>query len=339
MINSYLRVSIIASTLATMEKRRVLSREANVSASLLCLGTLPFGTTVGEDTAFALLDRFLEAGGTAIDTANNYAFWVDGATGDESEELIGRWVASRRARDRVIVGSKCGARPRRPGAGLDDSEGLSPSAIRRACESSLCRLRTDRIDIYWAHWEDRSVPLEETVGAFGELVAEGKVRLLGLSNHRTWRIERARALARAAALPDFVCVQNRHSYIVPRPGAQLPEWAHVLVGPDLIDYARSETELTIFAYSTLLSGAYTRADKPVPEQYDHPGTTRRLAALRDVAADLGATPNQVVLAWLIGGDPPVVPIIGATSVSQLEENLGAFELELDAAQRARLDTA
>jgi aryl-alcohol dehydrogenase-like predicted oxidoreductase len=121
------------------------------------------------------------------------------ATGDESEALIGRWVASRRARDRVILGSKCGARPRRPGAGLDDSEGLSSPAIRRACESSLRRLRTDRIDIYWAHWEDRSVPLEETVGGFGELVAEGKVRLLGLSNHRTWRIERRACAGRGSS--------------------------------------------------------------------------------------------------------------------------------------------
>ena len=104
-----------------------------------------------------------------------------------------------------------------------------------------------------------------------------------------------------------------------------------------LDYVQAEGDLSVCAYSSLLSGAYR--DKPLPEPYEHPGTTRRLAALDEVAAELGATRNQVVLAWLTGGDPHVIPIVGATSLAQLEESLGAAQLELDAGQRRRLDEA
>ncbi|MBY8853190.1 aldo/keto reductase, partial [Saccharothrix sp. MB29] len=119
----------------------------------LCLGTLPFGKFVDEETSFAIMDRFVEAGGTFLDTANNYVFW-DGGTGDESEEVVGRWLAARGNRDEVVVATKVGARPRTPGTGLENAEGLAGDVVRSAAEASLKRLGTDRIDLYYSHVED-----------------------------------------------------------------------------------------------------------------------------------------------------------------------------------------
>ncbi|GAA4152797.1 aldo/keto reductase [Actinomadura keratinilytica] len=300
----------------------------------IALGAMWFGTRVDEQTSFAILDRFVEAGGTMIDTANNYAFWLDGARGGESEAVIGRWLASRKVRDQVFIGTKVGAQPKTPGTGLENAEGLSEKAIRSAAEGSLRRLGTDRIDLYWAHFEDRSVPLEETMGAFGDLVREGAVGRVGVSNHAVWRVERARALGE----PRYDDLQYRYSYLLPQPGVKLPENGHHHIDEEMLDYVRAEG-LRLWVYNALLSGSYTRADKPLHRAYEHPSNERRLAALRSVADELGATPNQVVLAWLMGGDPPMIPIVGVSAMEHLEEALGAADLALDAELRERLDTA
>ncbi|MDF5753298.1 aldo/keto reductase [Spongiactinospora sp. TRM90649] len=304
----------------------------------MALGTIPFGTTVGRDESFAILDRFVEAGGTRLDTANNYPFWHEGRTGDESEETIGAWLESRGIRDRIVLGTKCGARPTIPGdRTLDSAEGLAGDTIRKAIEGSLRRLRTDRVDLYWAHIEDRSVPMEETLGAFAELAVQGKVGEIGASNLPTWRLERARASSRANGRPVYTHVQLRYSYLRPRPGV-VPDTTHRLASSETLDYVREEPDLTLWAYTTLLGGAYTRPDdRPMQEIYHHPGTTRRLAVLGETARELGASPNQVVLAWLMGGEPSVVPIVGVSSMAQLDEALGAADLRLDDKIRARLD--
>ena len=158
--------------------------------------------------------------------------------------------------------------------------------------------------------------------------------LLGASNHATWRIERARSIARAAGRPAYQCVQQEHSYLLPQPHpGQLN-----LVTEELIDYATAE-DLTLLAYSPLLKGVYARPGQAPPAAYDHPGNRPRLAVLGEVAAELGATPSQVVLAWLMQGAPPMIPVVGASSVAQLDELLGATELDLDSDVRARLDAA
>jgi aryl-alcohol dehydrogenase-like predicted oxidoreductase len=305
----------------------------------LALGAIPFGSRLDEEQSFAILDRFAEAGGTMIDTANNYPFWDEGCSGDESETMVGAWLGARRNRDQMVVGSKCGARPTVPGdRTLDHAEGLSAGAVRAAVEGSLRRLGTDHVDIYWSHIEDRSVPLEETLGAFDELVTQGKAREIGASNIPAWRLERARALSRARGLRPYTHLQLRHTYLRPRPGVTLPEAGHRLVQDETLDYLRSEPDLTLWVYNTLMFGAYTRPDRPIQELFDHPGSTRRLAVLHEVAGELGVTPNQVVLAWLIGGDPAVLPIVGVSSIAQLDEALGAVDLKLDDELRARLDS-
>ncbi|MEU8089276.1 aldo/keto reductase [Micromonospora chalcea] len=310
--------------------------------SVLSLGAMLFGTATDEATSFAILDRYVEAGGTFIDTSDNYAFWQNGGQGGESEELLGRWRRSRGVGDEVVIATKLGARPLAPGTSyVDNPEGLSAKVIRESAERSRERLGLDRIDLLYAHIEDHTVALRETVEGFAELVAEGTVGLLGASNHRAWRVERARALAAAAGLPVYEVLQYHRSYLPRRLDvpSELDRDGDVgWVGPDLLSYLRAEPQLTLVAYSPLLKGAYVRPER-LGEEYAVPATPARLEALRAVAAETGATVNQVVLAWLMGGDIPSIPLVGFSSVAQLEESLGAVDLELTAEQRTRLDSA
>ncbi|QFZ78280.1 aldo/keto reductase [Streptomyces fagopyri] len=311
--------------------------------SVLALGAMLFGSVTDEKTSFAVLDRYAEAGGNFVDTSDNYAFWTDGGQGGQSEELLGRWRRSRGVGDEIVFATKLGARPLAPGTGYTDNpEGLSARTIREASERSRERLGLDRIDLLYAHIEDRTVDIRETVEGFGALVAEGAVGLLGASNHAVWRVERARAVAAAAGLPGYEVLQYQHSLL--RPRTDIPDELFRDGGlggatGELLNYLRAEPALTLVAYSPLLRGAYGRADKPLPADYDHPGTPPRLAALRAVARETGASPNQVVLAWQFGADFPVIPLVGMSSVAQLEENLAAVDLELTPEQRERLDRA
>ncbi|WP_262281648.1 aldo/keto reductase [Micromonospora sp. MA102] len=310
--------------------------------SVLSLGAMLFGTATDEATSYAILDRYVEAGGTFIDTSDNYAFWQNGGQGGESEELLGRWRRSRGIGGEVVIATKLGARPLAPGTSyLDNAEGLSAKVIRESAERSRERLGVEKLDLLYAHIEDRTVPLEETVHGFAELVAEGTVGLLGASNHRAWRVERARSLAAAAGLPGYEVLQYHRSYLPPRldlPSDLDPDGDVGWVGPDLASYLRAEPQLTLVAYSPLLKGAYAKAER-LGEGYALPSVPGRLAALRAVADETGATVNQVVLAWLTGGDVPAIPLVGFSSVAQLEESLAAVDLELTPEQRTRLDTA
>jgi aryl-alcohol dehydrogenase-like predicted oxidoreductase len=323
-------------TIGTDEKTRR-------KVSVLSLGAMHFGTRTDEATSLAILDRYAEAGGTFIDTSGNYAFWANGTQGGESEELLGRWRRSRGVGDEIVIATKVGARPLAPGTSfIDNAEGLSAQVLRESAERSLERLGVSRLDLLYAHIEDPKVPLGETVEGFAALVASGTVGLLGVSNHWAWRVERARALAAAAGWPGYEVLQYQHSYLRPRTdqrGVLSPDGDNGAVGGDLLSYLRAEPELAMVVYSPLLKGGYVSPDRLDPAEYDHPGTPARLAALREVAADAGATVNQVVLAWLLGAEVPMIPLVGASSVAQLDESLAAVELELSAEQRARLDAA
>ncbi|RSM90730.1 aldo/keto reductase [Kibdelosporangium aridum] len=315
--------------------------------SVLALGAMHFGTGTDEETAFAILDRYVDAGGTFIDTSNNYAFWVNSSQGGESEAVLGRWRASRQVSDDVLIATKLGGRP--IAAGLDfaatakpeNIEGLSAKAIRESAERSRETLGLDRIGLLYAHVEDAATPLQETVEAFAELVADGTAGLLGVSNHWSWRVERARALAAAAGLPGYEVLQYQHSYLrarTDRPGRRSPYGNQGYVSGDLLAYLRETPELTLVAYSPLLAGAYVHPDRDLGPDWDHAGNPLRRAALQDVANETGATVNQVVLAWMIGGEIPIIPLVGASSVKQIEESLAAVDLELTEEQRGKLDS-
>lgn len=213
--------------------------------------------------------------------------------------------------------------------------------IRESAERSRERLGVARLDLLYAHIEDHGVPLQETVEGFAELVAEGTVGMLGASNHAIWRVERARALAAAVSLPGYEILQYAHSHLRPRtdiPDALFPDGSLGHAGADLLSYLRAEPGLTLVAYSPLLKGAYTHQDR-LPPDFDHPGTPARLKVLGEVAKETGATVNQVVLSWQIGADLPIVPLVGMSSLAQLDENLAAVDLELTREQRDRLDAA
>jgi aryl-alcohol dehydrogenase-like predicted oxidoreductase len=314
--------------------------DRRLTVSVIALGAMLMGSRTDEATSFAVLDRFVEAGGTFVDTANNYAFWVGGDMGGQSEELLGRWRRDRGVGDDLVIATKVGGRPLAPAH--DFSLGMEPltgATIRESAERSLERMGLDRLDLYYAHVQDLDVPLEEQVDAFGQLAADGTVQLLGASNHWAWRVERARTLAAAAGLPAYDVLQYAHTYLQPRtdqPALRAPEGDAGVASPEITSLVR-DAGLHLVAYSPLLGGAYVRTDKPLSSRFDHAGTPARRAALDEVVHQTGATPNQVVLSWLIGGELPVIPLVGASSVAQLDESLAAVDLELSADHRALLD--
>ncbi|WP_430868679.1 aldo/keto reductase [Demequina aurantiaca] len=305
----------------------------------IALGAMYFGTRQGRDQSFAILDRFAELGGRWLDTANNYSFWEDQTGfGGASERMLGQWFgANPGIREQMWVSTKLGAAPLVAGTWPESMEGLSPAAIEAALAGSLERLGTDHMELLWAHVEDRTVPLNDQVAALGATVADGRVKQLGASNHAVWRLERARATASAQGAEPYSAMQLRHTYLQPIPFADLPDGGHVVATPDALDYARTE-DLGFWAYNTLLAGAYARPDRPLPAPYVHSDTELRLAALDRVATSLGATRNQVVLAWLMGGTPAVTPIVGVSSVAQLDEVMASRDLHLDPEALSVLDS-
>lgn len=303
-----------------------------VDVSALCLGAMYFGTRQDERASYGLLDQYVAAGGSFIDTANIYAHWVEGYWGGESETVLGRWMQARSNRNELFLASKVGFEL--PGV----ERGLRAAQIEAECEKSLRRLGVETIDLYYAHVDDRKTPLEETMAAFDRLVTAGKVRFIGASNYRAWRLEQAHWVAKTNNWPAFCCVQQRYTYLRPKPGADFDP--QLFANEDLLDYARARRhDFTLLAYSALLGGAYARDDRPVPEQHAGPDTDARLRALREVAEEVGATVNQVVLAWMLRSDPPVLPLIAASSEAQLAENIGALDVKLSADQMQRLNEA
>jgi aryl-alcohol dehydrogenase-like predicted oxidoreductase len=304
----------------------------------IVLGTMEFGTRVDSDRAFAILDSFVANGGVWLDTANCYSFWADpSGVGGASERVIGAWLRARPgARDRVRIATKVRQNPLVPHSWPQSAEGLSASAVHTGARESLERLGVDHVDLLWAHAEDRAVPLEETVGAFGELVAKGTALRIGAANHAAWRVERARSLARERGVEPWTALQLRHSLVQPRPLTTVPEGGHRLLTAEDLDLADSEG-LAVWSYTSLLWGSYARADKPLPQSYDHPGTTRALAVLDTIAGELSVSRNQVVLAWLMR--QRIDPIVGVSRVEQIEEALAAHRVRLGDEHLARFAEA
>ena len=313
-----------------MRERTIGDQRVALTVSELCLGTMYFGYRTDERTAFEILDRFHAAGGTFLDTANNYGQW-HGEAG-ESERVLGRWMRSRGTTEEMVVATKVGARTLRPGDPSPEHwQGLGAEQIRKDVQTSRHQLGKDRIDLYYAHIDDRDTPLAETVDAMAELAESGAVGVLGCSNTALWRVAQARGLA--GGRPAYACLQQQHSYLLPLPG---PGQSN-LIGAETLDFAAAEG-VHLLAYSPLLGGVYARGG-PLGPEYAHAVNRARLAVLGEVAREVGATANQVVLAWLLAARPAIIPIPGASSVEQLDEIIGATELVLDEATLSRLDEA
>ncbi|MBX3561197.1 MAG: aldo/keto reductase [Sphingomonas sp.] len=293
----------------------------------LVLGGNVFGFTVKGGEAFDVLDRFVAAGGTMIDTADVYSNWVPGHVGGESETLLGEWLKRRGRRDDVLIATKVGY-----------DKGLAPSHIAAAIDASLARLGTDRVDLYYAHKDDPGTPLEETLAAFDGLVKAGKVRAIGASNYSAARLAEALDVSMRAGLAAFTVLQPEYN-LMARAGFEGP-----------VQQLCIERDLGVLPYFGLASGFLTgkyRGEADFGKSPRGAGMKRYLddkgravlAALDEVAAETGATQAQTALAWLAARPGVTAPIASATSLAQLDELLGVLTLELSGAQVERLETA
>jgi aryl-alcohol dehydrogenase-like predicted oxidoreductase len=304
--------------------------QSGIEASALIMGSDVLGSKIDRATTFRLLDYYVDHGGTMIDTANFYASWIPGFNGGESETAIGAWMKERSNRDKLLISSKLGFDY------PESSGGLTAREIEQECNKSLKRLGTDRLDVYFAHRDDFATPIEETMGAFDGLVKAGKVRLIGASNLPIWRIAEANAVSRANSWARYELIQQRYTYVRPRHGADFGP--QIFLSEEMKAFAKHHS-ITLVAYSVLLAGAYTRAERPLPAQFAGVDSDERVSTLKQVADELGASPNQVIIAWMRQSDPAVLPIIAGSNTEQLQENMDALKLNLGDEQMKRLSSA
>ncbi|PWC29486.1 aldo/keto reductase [Teichococcus aestuarii] len=306
---------------------------SGLRVSPLCLGGNVFGWTAGEADSFRLLDRFVEAGGNFIDTADVYSVWAPGHQGGESETVIGNWLAQGGGRrEKVVIATKVGMEL------APDRKGLAAAYIRRAVEDSLRRLRVERIDLYQAHKDDPETPLEETLGAFAELIREGKVRAIGASNHEAPRLREALETSARLGLPRYESLQPHYNL------------AERMRYEAALEAVCQEEGLGVIPYFSLAAGFLTgkyRSEADLGQSPRGQGVAKYLderglgilAALDAVAARHGATPARVALAWMMARPGITAPIASATKLEQLEELLAATALRLDPEDVERLDRA
>ena len=311
-------------------QQRSLGKSA-LSIAPLAFGGNVFGWSADENRSFELLDAFVDAGFNLVDTADVYSAWVPGNKGGDSETIIGRWFKQSGKRNRVMIATKV--------AKWDKQPGLSPVNIAQAVEGSLKRLQTDHIDLYQAHEDDATVPLEETLDAFGRLIEAGKVRVIGASNYSADRLAEALKVSRENNLPRYETLQPDYN-LIDRAGYE----------KDLEPLIRQESIGVINYYSLasgFLSGKYrsendlakSSARGGAVKKYLNPRGLQILAALDDVASSHSAKPAQVALAWLMARPGITAPIASATSIEQLQELAGAAKLTLSDTDIAQLNSA
>ena len=299
----------------------------------LVLGGNVFGWNLDKPASFAVLDAFVDGGGTMIDTADVYSAWAPGHKGGESETLIGEWLKASGKRDQVLIATKVGMLPGEGG------EKLAPTRIAAAAEASLGRLGIDCIDLYFAHQDDDAVPQEDVLAAFGKLIDAGKVRALGASNFHAARLKSANDAAKAHGLPHYHALQPEYNLVS----------RHKFEG-QLQDYCVEHNIGVVPFYGLangFLTGKYRSPDDygksairgPRMAAYFEGMGTPVLAALDQVAAETGATLAQIALAWLAAQPSITAPIASATSIAQVEELLGSMDLVLTPDQLAALDAA
>lgn len=306
-----------------------------VKVSELCLGTMTFGRETSEEDSRKVLDAFVEAGGNFIDTADVYSLGT-------SEEIVGRWLTGKRREDYIVA-----TKVRFPMGDGPNDIGLSRKHIMDGVEASLRRLGTDYIDLYQVHAWDPLTPLDQTLGALDDLVRQGKVRYIGASNFKGWQLQKALDLSDAMGLERFVCLQPQYNLL-----SRATEY-------EVLDVCEHEG-LGVIPWSPLrggwLSGKFKRGMSEPPagtrieiaEQegwgeswsaYNNEFTWEVIDALHEVASETGRTPAQVAINWLLCNPVVTAPIIGARTLKQLTDNMGAAGWRLSDDQLGRLDRA
>lgn len=289
-----------------------------------------FGWSIDEQRSFEVLDAYVAAGGNFIDTANSYGRRGPGGAG-ESERIIGRWIASRGNRDELVIATKVGMSP--------DLPGLSRATIRRGIEGSLQRLGIDTVDLYYAHKDDPDTPLQETLGAFGELIDEGRIRYAAASNYSAERLEEALRIGAEPGMASYVALQPQYNLMERREyegELQAVCERHGLACIPYFGLARG-----------FLTGKYRREgpeiDSPraagVRAAYFNERGFAVLDELDEIAAAHGTADAAVALAWLLARPTVLAPIASATSPEQLAELVACVDLELSPAELERLDAA
>jgi aryl-alcohol dehydrogenase-like predicted oxidoreductase len=311
---------------------RTLGR-TGLKVSVLCLGTMQFGWTAGEDLSYQILDAAWQAGINFIDTADVYSKWIPGNPGGVSETILGSWQRrSAIPRERLILATKVRGQM---GSG-PDSEGLGRAHILKAVEDSLRRLQTDYIDLYQAHSFDAGVPIDETLRAFDDLTRQGKVRYIGCSNYPAWRLMQALWASDALGLARYDSLQPHYNLV------HRAEFER-----ELSEVCR-EYELGVIPYSPLAAGFLTgkyRSDSVVEsarsgraQRYFTDRNWKLIDHLEQTGRELGGrSVSQVALAWLLADPLITSPIIGPRTLQQLDDNLGAASLQLSAEHKQALD--
>ena len=309
-----------------VEKR--LIGDSGIAVAPLALGGNVFDWTADEATSFAVLDAFVDAGGTMIDTADVYSAWVPGHKGGESEALIGRWLKrDPTKRNQVVIATKVGM-----------MSGLSPDTVQAACEGALQRLGIDCIDLYYQHQDDASVPLADSLGAFERLREQGKIRAVGISNFTADRVDEAIGTARRLGFMPAVALQPWYN-LVERERFE-----------DDLQAAALRNGLSVFPFYSIangfLAGKYRRPEdlgkSPRGQRnvaYLEGKGMRVLHAMDEIAVETGAALATIALAWLMAQPTVTAPIASATSLEQLRELTAAMDLTLTPEQLGRLTAA
>ena len=298
-----------------------------LTVSPVAFGAMDFGTTTSKEAAFRVLDAYLDMGGNFVDTSNNYAHW--NGTGDESETLLGEYFSQRKCRDRIVLATKVGFD--RHGEG----QGLKKEQIEYWIDESLRKLNTDYIDLYYAHTDDPTTPLEETMEAFHSLVQKGKVRCLGGSNYDTWRFCEANAVAKT----PYTVMQQWFTYLHARADIAPQYTFNEATTRERLRYLESK-QIPLVAYSCLAKGGYECPERLPKELIGG----ERLAFLKKMAADKGVNASALAVAWMVNlhrceGFPRVIPLFGSSRAEHFTANLRGVELTLSDDELAQLNRA
>ena len=311
---------------------RTLGR-SGLQVSPLAFGGNVFGWTVDEALSFRLLDAWLDAGFNFVDTADVYSRWVPGHEGGESETIIGKWLRQTGKRNRVVLATKVG----KPMG--DDKVGLSAAYIREAVDASLRRLKTDHIDLYQSHDDDAETPLEETAGAFAELIKAGKVRAIGASNFTAPRLAEALDVAERTGLPRYESLQPLYNLYDRAVFEAELEPLCLERGVGVINFYALAAGFLTGKYRTEADAAKSARGATTTKKYLNARGLRILDALDSVAERHGVSPGQIAIAWQLARPGVTAPIASATSIAQLDELAAAVALKLDVESVTALDAA